>query len=108
MKTWKTYNLHQASTEVDVLIQNVQNSRQALDNLLAEATGLVGENRDDLDAAVADLRKTLFVVSQHIDAIAHHLEGASRNMHEFTREIRENPGLLLRGSPPRDPEGELQ
>jgi phospholipid/cholesterol/gamma-HCH transport system substrate-binding protein len=98
-------NLQEASNEADVLMKNVQNSRWALDNLLAEATQLVVENKDDLDAAVTDLRKTLYVASQHIDAISHHLEGASRNMHEFTRQIRENPGLLLRGSAPRDEQG---
>ena len=30
------------------------------------------------------------------------LEGAARNMYEFSRQIRQNPGLLLGGTPPED------
>ena len=99
-------NLQQASLEADTLLKDLQKSRQAVDEMLSQATDLIGENREAVNASVTDLKKTLYVASQHIDAIAHHLEGASRNMHEFTREIRENPGLLLRGSIPSDKEGE--
>ena len=93
---------------VDTTIANLRlkKSRQAVDDMLAQATEIVSENREDLNASVRDLKRTLNVASQHIDAIAHHLEGASRNMHEFTRQIRENPGLLLRGSAPSDKEEE--
>jgi len=59
---------------------------------------MVEANSNKLDSSLADLHKTLSVVSTHIDAITHHLEGSSRNMHEFTRQIKENPGLLIRGS----------
>ena len=99
-------NLQKASLEADTLLKDLQKSRQAVDEMLSQATDLIGENREAVNASVTDLKKTLYVASQHIDAIAHHLEGASRNMHEFTREIRENPGLLLRGSIPSDKEGE--
>jgi phospholipid/cholesterol/gamma-HCH transport system substrate-binding protein len=99
-------NLQAASSEADTLMQELRQSRQAVDELLARATDLVGDNSAALNASVTDLKKTLYVAAQHIDAIAHHLEGASRNIHEFTRQIRENPGLLLRGSAPADREGE--
>lgn len=99
-------NLQAATTEADTLMQNLQLSRQAVDELLARTTDVVDDNSEDLKASVTDLKKTLYVTAQHIDAIAHHLEGASRNIHEFTRQIRENPGLLLRGSAPADREGE--
>jgi len=39
-------------------------------------------------------------VSRNIDSITYNLEGTSRNMSEFSREIRENPGLLLGGNKP--------
>lgn len=99
-------NLQEASQEADTLLKDLQKSRQAVDDMLAQATDLIGDNREAVNTSIADLKKTLYVTSQHIDAIAHHLEGASRNMHEFTRQIRENPGLLLRGSAPDDKEGE--
>jgi phospholipid/cholesterol/gamma-HCH transport system substrate-binding protein len=34
--------------------------------------------------------------------INQNLEGAARNMFEFSRQIRQNPGLLLGGKPPTD------
>lgn len=97
-------NLQAASAEADTLMRNLQLSRQAVDKLLTRATAVVDDNSTDLKASITDLRKTLYVTSQHIDAIAHHLEGASRNMQEFTRQIRENPSLLLRSPPPSDKE----
>jgi len=98
-------NLQAASTEADTLMQNLQRSRLAVDELLARTTDVVDDNRESLKAATTDLKKTLYVTSQHIEAIAHHLEGASRDIHEFSRQIRENPTLLLRGTPPTDREG---
>ena len=98
-------NLQAASTEADTLMQNLQRSRLAVDELLARTTGVVDDNRESLKAAATDLKKTLYVTSQHIESIAHHLEGASRDIHEFSRQIRENPTLLLRGTPPTDREG---
>ena len=55
-----------------------------------------------MDASVVDLRYTLSTVAQRIDAMTYNMEGASRNMYEFSRQIRLNPGLLLGGTPPTD------
>jgi phospholipid/cholesterol/gamma-HCH transport system substrate-binding protein len=48
------------------------------------------------------------VVAQHIDAVAQNLEGTSRNMAEFSRRLKANPGLLLRGGRPETDEAELR
>jgi phospholipid/cholesterol/gamma-HCH transport system substrate-binding protein len=32
-----------------------------------------------------------------MDAISSNLESTSRNLDEFSRQVRENPGVLLRG-----------
>jgi phospholipid/cholesterol/gamma-HCH transport system substrate-binding protein len=36
-------------------------------------------------------------VALRADAIAHNLEATTRNMNEFSQQIRENPGLIIRG-----------
>ncbi len=95
-------NLNIASEDIDTLLTNLERSRESLDGLLAHLDNVIDENDEDIRVAVQDLQKTLSVVSQHINAIAHHLEGSSRNMQEFTRQIRENPGSLLRNSPPSE------
>ena len=73
-----------------------------LEQLLTDSDALVKENNGDVRQAVINLRDTLATMAQHMDAIVYNLEGTTRNMHEFTREIRENPGRLLRDQPPEE------
>ena len=63
---------------------------------------VVSDNKLDVDRSIVDLRHSMETVSRHIDAINQNLEGASRNMLEFSRQIRANPGLLLSGQPAPD------
>ena len=100
-------NLDTSSGELTTLIQNVEQSRTTLDNILANLDRLVEENDDELERTIKDLKKSMYTVSQHIDAVVSDLEGSSRNMYEFTRQIRDNPGILIRGTSPPDEE-ELQ
>ncbi|MFQ5659848.1 MAG: MlaD family protein [Gammaproteobacteria bacterium] len=95
-------NLDVASNELGGLLKRMEASRASLDTLLTKLDNVVDNNDDDIRTLVKDLQKSLYVVSQHINAVAHHMEGSSRNMQEFTRQIKENPGLLLRGSPQPD------
>ncbi|MCF6247966.1 MAG: hypothetical protein L3J69_11470, partial [Desulfobacula sp.] len=37
-----------------------------------------------------------------IDAVNQNVEGTARNMYEFSRQIRQNPGLLLSGGSPQE------
>ena len=91
-------NMGAISTNTDELVGNLDETRKTMDTVLENVSNMVEANSNKLDSSLADLHKTLSVVSTHIDAITHHLEGSSRNMHEFTRQIKENPGLLIRGS----------
>jgi len=86
------------SANTDELVGNLDETRKTMDAVLENVGDMVESNSNKLDSSLADLHKTLSVISTHIDAITHHLEGSSRNMHEFTRQIKENPGLLIRGS----------
>jgi phospholipid/cholesterol/gamma-HCH transport system substrate-binding protein len=62
----------------------------------------VEDNREDLERSIRSLRHTLEEVAVQTEIILHDMEGTSRNMHEFSRQIRQNPGLLLGGKPPRE------
>ncbi len=80
------------------LISRIEETRVQMNQVLQQLDGLASDNRPNLKAAIASMRRSLGVVSQHIDAVAHNLEGSMRNMNEFSRELRENPGLLISGS----------
>ena len=102
-------NLNEASTQIkrlayttEEMIQNLNGVVTRTDGLIADAQGVVTENREQINAAVADLRYLTESMSRHIDSINGNLEGAARNMYEFSRQIRQNPGLLLSGTPPPD------
>lgn len=106
-------NVDAATSGFSQLAGELQSTRANADRLLVDLGGvarelntMVGDNRLDIERTVIDLRYVLESVTRHIDAINQNLEGASRNMNEFARQIRKNPGLLIGGKPPGDPGAE--
>lgn len=90
-------NFHNLSVEVE-------KTHARLSSLLEKSNALVDENKDNIHAAIRDLRDSLENISRNIGAIVYNMDGTSRNMHEFSRQIRQNPGLLLGGTPAKDPD----
>lgn len=95
-----------ASANLNNLLSRIELTRVQMDVVLAELGGLAVDNREDLRRSIEDLRKILQVTSGSIESTMHHLEGSSRNVNEFTRQIRENPSLLLRSNPQAEDEAE--
>lgn len=79
-----TADFSQASSQVDGVLQGLNR--------------IITENDEDVNQAAADLSASLRTVAQHVNTIVYNLESTARNMNEFSREIRENPGLILRGT----------
>jgi len=77
-------------------------SQKKLDDLLVSMDQTVDGNKNNIDKAVKDLRYILGAVAEHVQAFNQNMEATSRNMYEFSRQIRQNPGLLLGGTPPND------
>lgn len=69
-----------------------------IDRLAANLGRLVADNRGNVDKSLKDIRYTLRAIAQNVDTVIHNLEGTARNMNEFSRLIRQNPGLLLDGT----------
>lgn len=82
-------------SEVHALSRDLDRSKANLDTALNELAAMTRDNRPGVNAAVTDLRAVLAALSGRIDAIVHHLDSASRNVDEFSREIRKNPNRLL-------------
>jgi phospholipid/cholesterol/gamma-HCH transport system substrate-binding protein len=97
-------NLQQASGQVLTLTEELQATKRQIDRMVDRVDTLVQGNTEAVDKSLQDLQYTLDVVSQHVDAIAYNLESTSRNMNEFSRTIRRNPGVLLGGA--GQPEGQ--
>ena len=91
-------NVALAVSNIAGLTSDLYSTRERLDRLLDGLNAIAEENRPELREAVTDLRHTFRVLSQRVDAITYNLEGASRNLSEFSRTIRNNPAVLLRGT----------
>lgn len=106
-------NLEGVSGEVEELAVGLGGTtRQVDDTLLAmrdvveQVNRLLAANESELTHSVVDLHESLEALARHADAIAGNLETTTRNMDEFSQQIREDPGVILRGrSGADDPAG---
>jgi len=80
----------------------IGSSLQKADNMMTNMDNMVTNGKPEMEKAITDLRFVMETLARHIDTISQNLEGTSRNMYEFSRHIRQNPGLLLGGTPPKD------
>ncbi len=91
-------NVAVAADNIASLTSDLHFTREKLDRLLVGLNAISEENRPHLRESAIDLRHTLRSLSQRVDAITYNLEGASRNLSEFSRTIRNNPAVLLMGT----------
>jgi len=95
-------NLDTATGEFSTLIEGLGGTRRQVDGLIAKLDALLEKDQGELDVAIRDLRHTLAAISRRIDSITSDLETTTRNASEFSRQIRENPGVLVRGRETND------
>lgn len=81
--------------EMRQLSSELHGTKAALDGALGDLGAMARENRPIVHSSLVDLQSVLATLSGRIDAIVHHLDAASRNVDEFSREIRKNPNRLL-------------
>lgn len=88
--------------QIEAVIANLNSASKSMNTLADEIGKIVVSEDGDMRRAISETRYIIESVSRHIDSINQNMEGAARNMYEFTRQIRQNPGLLLGGQPPED------
>jgi phospholipid/cholesterol/gamma-HCH transport system substrate-binding protein len=98
-------NIQKATANAEVASRDLKSLGARITAVADEIQGMVADNRKGVDKSVADLEYILRAVAQNIDSITHNLDGTTRNMNEFSRLIRQNPGLLLSGSNPETDKG---
>jgi phospholipid/cholesterol/gamma-HCH transport system substrate-binding protein len=86
-----------ASGSISTLAADLRQTRERLDTLLVSINSLVSKNRENFDHSIADLRHTLEVVANHVRDISYNMEATTRNLSEFTSQIRRDPGVIIRG-----------
>lgn len=81
-------NLDAAATKIDSMVNNTAENMQ--------------ENNQDIRKALLDLRTTMGVVEDNVNNIIYNMDSTARNMNEFSRQLRDNPAVLLNSKPPAD------
>lgn len=77
-----------------------------LNSILRDVDDLVLDQEGDVARTFKESRYVVEAISRDIDSITQNMDGAARNLYEFTRQIRQNPGLLLGSSAPEDKGGQ--
>ena len=98
-------NLEASSTEASSIITDLGDTRRSIDQLIANVDRAVELNRGDLTQAVTDARFALEALSRYVESIVYNLDATMRNMNEFSQQVRENPGVLVRGRNAEDGKG---
>jgi len=95
-------NTAEATTHLVKLSKGFDRVNTQLDMVLTKSLSIVGDNDQDIRYSVIELRKTMDTVSENMHSILYNLDASSRNMNEFTRQIRDNPSAILGSKPPVD------
>lgn len=90
-------NVEGATQDVNQLLDGLREAGSNVNSLVVSLDRLFEEEDGDLAEAIDDVRHTTAALASRIDAITANLEDATRNANEFSKQIRENPGILLRG-----------
>jgi phospholipid/cholesterol/gamma-HCH transport system substrate-binding protein len=90
-------NMDTATINANEIIGDLATTRANIDAMIAKVDRMLEQDKGDLAVAIGELRYSLATLSRHVDAISANLETTTRNMNEFSRQVRDNPGVLLRG-----------
>lgn len=103
-------NLDTASRDMGGLLNNIDETRADMQQLIQKLEYTLDRSRpgmrvmvDDLELAVTDFRQSMRAVSENIGSVMYQLDGTTRNLQELSRELRNNPGAVLRSRAPGDP-----
>lgn len=88
-------NLNAATQKFDTVLITMNSILRDIDDLVLDKDG-------DIARTAKESRYIVESVARNIDAINQNMDGAARNLYEFSRQIRQNPGLLLGGTSPKD------
>lgn len=95
-------NVEQVSQNFVAISGTLDNTVGQINGIVANVDRLVANSEGQVNVALKDTQYVLQSLARNIDNFNHNISGTARNMNEFSRMIRQNPGLLLGGSPRDD------
>jgi phospholipid/cholesterol/gamma-HCH transport system substrate-binding protein len=109
-------NLNDTTKKLEPLLADLRKTTATANQTLDHIDSLIGDNREDVHAAIIELRKTLTnttslttnldqtlnVNSENIDELLDNLRMISENLREFSATIKTRPSTLIRSSSPKE------
>ena len=94
---------------VNVLISRIEGTRVQMGETLLALKNLASENDEEVASVIRSANdsmkqalETLTIVNEHVATIMYNVEGGTRQLHEFSQAVRNNPSRLVRGSESHD------
>lgn len=87
---------------VDRLILNLDRAAQDLQQTTAALQSLTQTGGADLKTGAQEFRFVMESLSRNVESFSQNLNSTSLNLQDFSRQIRQNPGILLRAPEPRN------
>lgn len=106
-------NAHRISSDLDLLIDkdrvevldrvmgNLDRAAQDLQQTTAALQSLTTAGGADLKAGTQEFRFVMESLSRNAESFSQNLSSTSLNLQDFSRQIRQNPGILLRAPEPQ-------
>jgi len=95
-------NTDEMTNNLLVISRNLDSAAQKIDDIVSNTAENMQENNQDIRKALLDLRTTMGVVENNVNNIIYNMDSTARNMNEFSRQLRDNPAVLLNSKPPAD------
>lgn len=86
---------------VDRLVGNVDRTSESLRSAAEELDTLIKAGGDDLLVGLQDFRYLMTTLARYSEPVGHNVDLSTRNLRDFTQQLRQNPGVLLRGTDDR-------
>ncbi len=90
-------NVERTSETFAATVRELEPTRRKVDELIQSVEDIIQANRGKVDQSLTSMQYTLRSVARTIDSVMFNIDSTGRNMSEFSRMIRQNPGLLLSG-----------
>ena len=88
-------NIEKTTETFAATSRKLELTRQQVDQLIRNVDGIVEANSGTVDKSLTNLQYTLRSIARTVDSVMFNIDSSGRNMSEFTRMIRQNPGMLL-------------
>lgn len=88
---------------IDVVINNTEQMTQNLKRASDAINQLVKNNKVGMNQSLEKINQSVSVLNAKLESILIQLENTSRNMNDFSHQIKSNPAVIIRSKPVEDP-----